>query len=132
MNGYTNGNASERSSRKAFKVIAIVLLIVVFVGGLVGYGAWRGWQAFVRFGMANDLSDYQKVISDSELDAQVKRRLVGRVDLIRERARDKYIGFFRWLSYDESFKAIFGDRRITNDEVLLLERELYRLEKEFE
>ncbi len=128
MNEYT----SDRSARKVFKVVGVLVVVLVLIGGLGGYGAWRGWQAFVRFGMVNDLSDYQKVISASELDPQVKRRLVGRVDLVRERARDKYIGFFRWLSYDESFKAILGDRVVTNDEVLLLERELQRLEREFE
>jgi hypothetical protein len=128
VNEYT----SDRSSGKALKVVGVVLLVIVLVGVLLGYGAVRGWEAFVRFGVASDLSEYQTVITASSLGGQTKSRLVERIDLIRERARDKPISFFRWLSYDESFRAVLGDRTVTADEVLLLERELARLEREFD
>ena len=124
-----NGYGSEGPRRKRWKVVLAVLL---FVLALAGVGMWRGWQAFVRFGVVNDLTKYQTTVSQSDLHPEVRRRLVGRLDLIRERARDKYIGFWRWLSYDESLKTIFEDKRVSPDEVLILERELYRLEKEFE
>jgi len=124
-----NGYGSERPRRKTLKVVLMVLL---FVFALAGVGVWRGWKAFVRFGVAGDLTKYQAAVNQSDLDPLVKRRLADRIDLIRERARDGSIGFFRWLSYDESFKAIFEDKRVTPDEALILERELQRLEKEFE
>ncbi len=124
-----NGYESERPQRKTLKIVLAIVACVIL---LAGVGVWRGWQAFVRFGMVNDLTEYQTTVSQSDLDPEVKRRLVGRLDLIRERARDKYIGFWRWLSYDESLKTIFADKRVAPDEVLILERELYRLEKEFE
>ena len=124
-----NGYGTEKPRRKTLKIVLAVLACVVLLGSV---GLWRGWQAFVRFGMVNDLTKYQTTVSQSDLDPEVKRRLVGRLDLIRERARDKYIGFWRWLSYVESLKTIFEDKRVAPDEVLILERELYRLEKEFE
>jgi hypothetical protein len=124
-----NGYGSEKPRRKTLKVVLIVL---VFAVALAGVGVVRGWRAFVRFGVSGDLTKYQASISASDLDPQTKRRLAGRIDLIRESARDKSIGFFRWLSYDESFKAIFADQRVTPEEALILERELSRLEREFE
>lgn len=124
-----DGYGSERPRRKRLKV---VLMVLAFVVALAGVGAWRGWQAFVRFGVSGDLTKYQAAVGQSDLDPPVKRRLVDRFDILRERARDKSIGFFRWLSYDESFKTIFEDKRVTPDEAVVLERELYRLEKEFE
>ena len=124
-----NGYGAEKPRRKTWKIVLVVLACVVL---LAGVGVWRGWQGFVRFGVVNDLTEYQTTVGRSDLDPEVKRRLVGRLDLIRERARDKYIGFWRWLSYDESLKTIFEDKRVTPDEVLILERELYRLEREFE
>lgn len=127
-----NDYGSEQSSGKATKVIGIVLLVLLLVIGGLGYGGWRSWKAFVRFGVSSDLTDYQAVISASNLDVQTKRRLTERIDLIRERARDKDIGFFRWLGYDESFKAIVDDRVVTDDEAAILDRELTRLEKEFQ
>lgn len=114
------------------KTLKIVLVVIIFLLALGAGVLWRGWQSFVRFGVASDLSQYQATVSQSDLDPEVKRRLVGRIDLVRERARDKYIGFWRWLSYEQSFRTIFEDKRVSPDEVLVLERELYRLEKEFE
>lgn len=124
-----NGYGDERPRRKTLKIVLAVLLFVFALGAV---GLWRGWQAFVRFGVASDLTKYQTTVGRSDLDPEVKRRLIGRLDLLRERARDKYIGFWRWLSYEGSLRTIFEDERVTPDEVLILERELYRLEKEFE
>jgi len=124
-----NGYGAERPPRKTLRKVIVVLLIILALG--VG-GIWRGWKAFVRFGVAGDLSKYHAAVNESDLDPLIKRRLSDRLDTLRGRARDQSIGFFRWISYDESFKTIFADKRVTPDEALVLERELQRLEKEFE
>jgi hypothetical protein len=128
VNSYRFEEPPRRRSRVLFGILIFLLAGAI----LLSFGVWRGWKAFVRFGVSSDLSDYQQIVTASKLEPQTKQRIVGKIDLIRERARDHSIGFFRWLSYDDSFKAILDDRVITTEESVVLERELSRLEKEFE
>jgi len=124
--------SSRGAAGKTSVVVGVVLLVVLVGGGLLMWGAARGWKAFVSSGMVSDLSEYQATINASSLEPRAKGRLLQQIDIVRERAREKPIGFWRWIGYTESFRAVLDDKVITADEAAILERELSRLEREFE
>ena len=123
--------AEERPKRRFFIYGCTILAIFGIAIGLT-FGA-RGWKAFVAFGISKDLSDYySKIESNYDIDKATKQNLLERIDRVRARVRQKPIGFFRWMTYSESFDAVLKDGIISPDELRTLDREIDRLEKEIE
>ncbi len=118
------------TSRKILIVSGCIFIPVLIVIALIV--AVNLWNSFVAYGMASDLTDYYSTINSSELDPEIKRPLLERIDNLRHKARERPISFWRWLAYAESIESIINDRSVTIDEVETLKRELDRLEKEFE
>ena len=122
--------SSARKWRLAFWMClaALVLVIaVVIVAGIV-VAAVMG-SDFVAFGISSDISEYIQLVEQSDLDADAKAPLLGRLQALRERARDeKLVGFWKWMDYDESIRALIEDGVITESELPMLESELASLE----
>jgi hypothetical protein len=105
-----------------------VFLVLSALGIL---GAVMGWQRFVSYGIATDFTEYQAKIRSMELDPEVKKPLLEKLENLRQKARVAPISFWRWVDYDESVESLIGDDRLTPDEVEALRRELDRMEAEF-
>ena len=108
---------------------AVILLSVISLAAVVGA---RGWSSFVSYGISTDLTDYYVMVESSDLESEPKRELLNMIDGLRDKARKKSVGFFRWLSYDKSIRSMIEDRRISPQERELIKREFERLEMEFE
>lgn len=111
------------------------VLFGCLIAGVVGIvlafsGCALAWPAFVRFGIASDLSEYHEKIRASNLSEGEREALLKRIETLRERARDSSMSFFRWIDYDTSITSLIDDRVITEDEARTLDRELTNLERE--
>jgi len=126
---YSPPQEPRRSGLSCFLTGCLIAALVV-VGGCAAFLA-IGWKPFVRYGITTDLTEYHSLVSASDLEAEPKARILDRIEALREQARHRTISFFRWIDYDESIRDIIEDKRIPPDELALLERELDRVEKEF-
>lgn len=108
---------------------AVILLSVISLAAVLGA---RGWSSFVNYGISTDLSDYYAMIDSSDLESEPKQELLVMVDDLRGMARNKSVGFLRWLSYDKSIRGMIEDGRISPQEREIIKMEFKRLETEFE
>jgi hypothetical protein len=120
---------SGRSGLSCFLTGCLVLALVV-VGGCAALLVF-GWKPFVRYSIATDLTEYHRMVSGSDLAEEPKARVLAQIEALREKARHEGMGFMPWTDYDESIRGLIEDKQIPPDELALLERELERLEKEF-
>jgi hypothetical protein len=102
----------------------ILILLGVFAVAM-------GWSKFVSFGIASDFTEYHEQIREMDLAPEVKGPILEKLERLREKARAQPMSFWRWVDYDESIKSLLKDRRLTPDEVEVLNRELARMEAEF-
>ncbi len=106
-----------------FGVFFVFLLIAI--AGIILFG-----DAFVRYGISSDLTEYHQIIKAVEFDPTQKQFVLERIERVREKTRSgKHPGFWVWLDYDESIRNLIDDRNITEQEVEELIRELESLDK---
>jgi hypothetical protein len=84
--------ASPEGSKQMLLIGAGVLAFLLL--SCCGAGAWQAWDGFVRYGLADDLTELQEDIDESDLDPETKRELVDRIDRLRDNSRNKSIGVF--------------------------------------
>lgn len=108
---------------------------VIFLGVIFGLGIISislAWSSFVSFAITSDLSEYYTTINQPNFKSESKQELLTEIDRVRDKARNKSIGFWKWLSYDESISLILKDHQISPHEFESLKLELDRLEKDLE
>jgi hypothetical protein len=107
--------ARERSTRGAHRVL--VILGAVFAGlvvvALLGLGF--GWRAFVRFGVADDLKQYQDLVQRAELDPPTKLELNAEIRRLRDQVRDGELkpAFWEWLEIDGTVRGALKEAPVT-------------------
>ncbi len=103
--------------------------LLLFVGLAL---ALFGWRSFLEYAVADDFTKFSAMIRKSDLSPEAQKPFLERLDRLREKARrDPAIGFWRWVDYQSSIKALIEDGRITPEEAEALDRELTRIEKEY-
>ena len=121
-------------ARKAGGINPWILGCVVVPGALMicfGFAAVLGWRELVSYGVASDFTEYEAKIRPMELDPEVKRPLLARMEKLRDKSRTSSVSFWRWVEYDGAIKPMLADDKLTPDEVEALNHELDRMEAEF-
>ncbi|MCW8131388.1 MAG: hypothetical protein KIS92_13650 [Planctomycetota bacterium] len=101
---------------------ALTLVIVVL-------GFVLGWSALVKFGIRDDLSNYQTTILSCDLDPDVSRALIHRMDAIREAVDGHNLGFMDWIPHDDAIQALLEDQELSELELERMDKELGQVEK---
>ena len=111
--------------RKLWDSILTALVIVVLT--VVAF-----WSTICRFGIDCQLNGYAAEVRRSNISLAEKERLLDLIEGLQGRLEQGgQIILVSWLKHDHTLRQILGDG-IVGDEVRLIERELNRVEMEFE
>lgn len=111
----------------------------IFVVGCLGLGALSvivtillvvlGWTALVRFGIRDDLANYQAEVTACGIDPSITKSLLQRMDVIREKVDGRNYGFMDWIPHDEVIQSLLQDHELSELELDRLDKELGLIEK---
>jgi hypothetical protein len=105
---------------------------VLLVGCLCAVALVAGTKRLVAYGIESDVKDYIRLVELADIDEGTRQELLDRLERIRVRALRGDVGFFAWVSHDESLDELAEDGTLTDLEAAAFERELDRLEHEFD
>ncbi len=106
--------------------------VPAFLGAVALVLTLVGYRAFMQFAVSDDLTKFQELVRKSDLPPDAQQPLIERLERLRERARHGApIGFWHWVDYQSSMKALLDDGKITPDKAAAFDRELGRMERDY-
>ena len=90
-------------------------------------------RCVVSFCVASSLTHYARLVERADIDSRTREELLDQLERIRAQARrGEHVGFFSWLSYDESIRGLIQHGPITDRDAAAFKRELDRMEAEID
>ena len=105
----------------------VLAVCALFVVALV-----VGVKSLVSYSIASELTDYMRLVERADIDAETRQQLLEQLEHIRGHARRGDVGFFSWLTFEESLGDLDENGTLTESDVAAFQRELDRLEDEIE
>ncbi|MBN1304112.1 MAG: hypothetical protein JXA13_06720 [Anaerolineales bacterium] len=101
--------------------LCLLLVISLFAAGL-------GWQEFVKYGIASDITEYIEILQQSDCEPSMQADLIQQLEQIRVQVRHgQHVNILLWLDYDTSIRNMIEDQVITPAEYESLKNELDNL-----
>lgn len=111
------------------KVLVFGCLGVTVFGGMVfAVCLYLGWSTFVRFGIRDDIEEYESDLQACEMQEAVRSNLLQRFDAVHDTVDGRNFGLMDWIAHDETFDSILKDQQVTSAELERLDRELGKIE----
>lgn len=91
-----------------------------------------GVKSLVSYGIASEITDYMRLVERSDIDSETRQQLLDQLEHIRGHARLGDVGFFSWLTFEDSLGDLDEKGTLTERDAAAFQRELDRLEDEIE
>ncbi|MBI3724159.1 hypothetical protein HY251_09445 [bacterium] len=123
------GETPRRSSSLPWIIVGCLFVVVLAcLGSSLMFG--MGWSKLVGAGVSSDLNEYHEKVRASDLDADVKQRILLRLEALREKASDGKIAFVRWVDHSEMLESYLKTGTLAAADSDAFERELSSVERE--
>jgi len=104
---------------------AASMVIFLIIGTVMYFGA----DAFLKYVIASDITEYTHFVKESDLEQQEKEPIIEKLVQLRSNAREgNRVSFWEWVDYDTSIRELIEDMEITSQELDMLLNELEELE----
>jgi hypothetical protein len=91
-----------------------------------------GVKSLVSYSIASEITDYMRLVERADMDLETRQHLLDQLEHIRGHARQGDVGFFSWLTFEESLGDLDENGTLTEGDTATFQRELDRLEDEIE